>query len=176
MAAACGQQGSLATRVVCIQKAAMAEATILSLLQELFPTLDSALLTDIVAGYFAKFFGLVPLQRPQSLSFLMAACSPTSAGAECSVESLVEELLSMQHQRQCIKEEEAPLPTGVCSATRPSVCVDGEPATSFHSGGSSRAPVRSAHTTNVPRPSSTLALMRLASLCADLPFASPHTA
>lgn len=54
----------------------------------------------------------------------------------------------MQHQRQCIKEEEAPLPTGVCSATRPSVCVDGEPATSFHSGGSSRAPVRSAHTTN----------------------------
>lgn len=131
---------------MCTFKAAMAEAT-LSLLQELFPTLDSALLTDIVVGYSPNSGGL------NHYLFLMAACSPTSAGAECSVESLVEELLSMQQQQQQRVQDETPLPaTGLCSATRPS--VDGKPATSLHSGGgSSCAPVRSAHTTNVPRPS-----------------------
>ena len=125
----------------------MAEAT-LSLLQELFPRLDSALLTDIVAGYSPNSGGL------NHCLFLMAACSPTSAGAECSVESLVEELLSMQQQQHHHRDqEETPLPaTGLCSATRPS--VDGKPATILHSGGGgSCAPVRSAHTTNVPRPS-----------------------
>jgi hypothetical protein len=62
--------------------------------------------------------------------------------------------MQQQHHHHQRVQEETPLPaTGLCSATRPS--VDGKPATILHNGGggSSCAPVHSAHTTNVPRPS-----------------------